>query len=107
MKNLYVGNLSFRVTEEQLRAEFESAGVKTKSVTLVREPYSGHPRGFGFVVISQNGDLEKAITTLNEKNLSGRAIVVNEARPKRDSGGGRVGFESVSTWARNGATCSG
>ena len=103
MKKLYVGNLSFRVTEEQLRAEFESARVRTESVTLVREPYSGHLHGFGFVEISQ----EKAITTLNEKNLSGRAIVVNEARLKSDSGGRRVGFESVSTWARNGATCSG
>ena len=92
MKKLYVGNLSFRVTEEELRAEFENAGIKTESVTLVRDRYSGHPRGFGFVEISLSGDLEKAITTLNGKNLSGRAMVVNEARPKSDSGGRRVGF---------------
>ena len=92
MKKLYVGNLPFRVTEKQLRAGFESAGIRRESVTLMRNQYSGHPRGFSFVEISQDGDLEKAITTLNGKNLSGRAIVVNEARPRSDSGGRRVGF---------------
>jgi cold-inducible RNA-binding protein len=92
VKRLCVGNLSFGVTEEELRAEFENAGIKKESVTVVRDRDSGQPRGFGFVEISQDGDLEKDITALNGKNLSGRAIVVNKARPKGDGGGSRVGF---------------
>ena len=92
MKRLYVGNLSLGVTEEELRAEFENAVIKTESVTVVRDQDSGQPRGFGFVEISQDGDLEKGITALNGKNLSGRAIVVNEARPKGDGGDSRGVF---------------
>lgn len=89
MKKLYVGNLPFTATEEELRAEFANAGIKTDSVTVVRDRDSGQPRGFGFVEISQDGDMEKAITALNGKDLGGRAIVVNEARPKGDGGGSR------------------
>ena len=92
MKKLYVGNLSFGVTEEQFRMEFENVGIKTESVTVVRDRDSGQPRGFGFVEISQDGDLKKAITALNGKDLSGRTIVVNEARPKGDGGGRRGAF---------------
>ncbi len=91
MKKLYVGNLSFRATEEELRAEFDNAGIKTESVTVVRNRDSGQSRGFGFVEISNDTDLEKAIGALNGKDLGGRAIVVNEARPQGDGGGGRGG----------------
>lgn len=92
MKKLYVGNLSFGVTEEELRMEFENMGIKTESVTVVRDRDSGQSRGFGFVEISQDDDLEKAITSLNGKDLMGRTIVVNEARSKSDGGGRRAGF---------------
>jgi cold-inducible RNA-binding protein len=92
VKKLYVGNLSFRATEEELRVEFDNAGIKTESVTVVRNRDSGQSRGFGFVEISNDADLEKAIATLNGKDLLGRAIVVNEARPQNDGAGGRGGF---------------
>lgn len=93
MKKLYVGNLSFQATEEELRAEFENAGIETESVTVVRDRDSGQSRGFGFAEIRQDGDMERAITSLNGRDVMGRAIVVNEARPKPSTGGnGRGGF---------------
>ena len=91
MKKLYIGNLSFRATEEELRAEFESMGVTTEAVTVVRDRSSGQSRGFGFVEISNDAELEKTIAALNGKDVMGRAIVVNEARPQTDRGGGGAG----------------
>jgi cold-inducible RNA-binding protein len=90
MKKLYVGNLSFSVTEENIRSEFAGLGIQTDSITVVRDRETGQPRGFGFVEISDNGAAEKAIASLNGKDLMGRALVVNEARPqapRRDGGG--------------------
>lgn len=87
MKKLYVGNLSFKATEEDLQARFTEAGIKLESITLVRDRFSGQPRGFGFVEVADDA-AEKAITTLNGTEFMGRAIVVNEARPQRDGGGG-------------------
>lgn len=81
MKKLYIGNLAFQATEEQLRAEFENEGIATESVTLLRDRESGRSRGFGFVEITQDGDLERA-TALNGRDLMGRPVVVNEARPR-------------------------
>lgn len=92
MKKLYVGNLSFQATEEELRNEFENVGIETESVTVVRDRDSGQSRGFGFAEIRQDGDLERAITSLNGRDIMGRAIVVNEARPKPQNGNGRGGF---------------
>lgn len=92
MKKLYVGNLSFQATEEELRNEFENAGIETESVTVVRDRDSGQSRGFGFAEIRQDGDVERAITSLNGRDIMGRAIVVNEARPKPQGGNGHGGF---------------
>ena len=91
MKKLYVGNLAFEATEEQLQAWFAEAGVKTDTVTLVRDRFSGQPRGFGFVEIASDEEAEKAIASLNSKNFLGRPLVVNEARPLRQGGGGGGG----------------
>ncbi len=90
MKKLYVGNLSFKATEEELQARFTEAGIKPETITLVRDRFSGQPRGFGFVEVADDA-AEKAITTLNGTEFLGRAIVVNEARPQRDGGGGGRG----------------
>jgi hypothetical protein len=90
----YIGNLSFRAAEEELRAEFENLGVATKIVTVVRERPSGQSRGFGFVEIANDAELEKTIAALNRKDVMGRTIVVMEARPQTDGrygGGGRDG----------------
>jgi cold-inducible RNA-binding protein len=91
VKKLYVGNLPFQASEEDLAAQFSEAGIKTDSVTLIRDRFSGQPRGFGFVEITDDGEADKAIATLNGKDFLGRAIVVNEARPPREGGGGGGG----------------
>ncbi len=91
MKKLYIGNLPFQVTEEQVQAKFSEAGVNAGVVTLIRDRFSGQPRGFGFVEINDDGEAEKAIAALNGKDFQGRAMVVNEARPPREGGGGGGG----------------
>ena len=91
MKKLYVGNLSFKATEEQLQALFSEIGVQPDSLTLLRDRFTGQPRGFGFAEIGDDAEAEKVIAALNGKDFLGRAIVVNEARPQREGGGGGGG----------------
>lgn len=91
--NIYVGNLSRDVGEEDLKQAFEGFG-EVATVTIVKDKYSGEPRGFGFVEMPKKEEAMSAISGLNEKDLKGRAIVVNEARPRterRGGGGGRGG----------------
>ena len=87
MKKLYVGNIPHQASEEDLREWFVQAGVTADSVTLIRDRFSGQPRGFGFVEVSNDADAERAISLLNGKDLMGRSLVVNEARPQRPRGG--------------------
>ncbi len=87
MKKLYVGNLSFKATEEQVAALFSEIGVQPDSLTLLRDRFTGQPRGFGFAEIGNDAEAEKAIAALNGKDFLGRALVVNEARPQREGGG--------------------
>ncbi|HEV3483384.1 MAG TPA: RNA-binding protein [Candidatus Acidoferrales bacterium] len=91
MKKLYVGNLSFKATEEEVGALFAEVGVQPDSLTLLRDRFTGQPRGFGFAEIRDDAEAEKAIAALNGKDFLGRALVVNEARPQRESGGGGGG----------------
>lgn len=91
MKKLYVGNIPFQVGETDLQDFFGGAGVTVANVNLVRDRYSGEPRGFGFVEIDNDEEAEKAIQELNGKELQGRALVVNEARPMRERGPGGGG----------------
>ena len=88
MKKLYVGNLSFKATEEQVHALFAEVGVQPDNLTLLRDRFTGQPRGFGFAEIKDDAEAEKAIAALNGKDFMGRALVVNEARPQTQSGGG-------------------
>lgn len=88
VKNIYVGNLAFSTTEEELRTLFEPYGPVDK-VSLVRDRDTGQPRGFGFVELGNDEQAEKAIAALNGQNVGGRNINVNEARPKVERGGGR------------------
>lgn len=89
MKNIYVGNLSFGATEDSVRSLFETHGTVGR-VNIVTDRDTGQPRGFGFVEMSNDGEGEKAIAALNGMDFDGRALNVNEARPKseRSSGGG-------------------
>lgn len=91
MKKLYVGNLSFKATEEQVAALFAEIGVQPDSLTLLRDRFTGQPRGFGFAEIRDDAEAEKVIAALNGKDFLGRALVVNEARPQREGGGGGGG----------------
>ncbi len=86
--NIYVGNLSFEVTEQELQETFEAFGEVT-SVKIIKDKYSGQSKGFGFVEMPEKGDGESAINSLKDKELKGRKLNVNEARPR--SGGGRQG----------------
>jgi cold-inducible RNA-binding protein len=88
---LYVGNLSFNTSEDQLRQLFEPYGPVT-SASLVMDRDTGRPRGFGFVELSDSAKANEAITALNGKPFDGRDITVNEARPREGGGGSRGGF---------------
>lgn len=90
---LYVGNLDYSVTGEQLGEHFAQAGTVTEAV-VISDKYSGRSKGFGFVTMSNADEAKKAIEMFNGKDFQGRNIVVNEARPKepreaRPQGGGR------------------
>ena len=90
--NIYVGNLSRETTEDDLRQAFEAFG-QVESATVIKDRFSGESRGFGFVEMPSKTEAETAIEEMNGKDLQGRAINVNEARPKatRGSGGGGGG----------------
>ncbi len=91
---IYVGNLSFDVTEDELAAEFGAYG-QVDSVAIPADRISGRPRGFAFVEMASKSEAEAAITELNGKILKERTIVVNESRPRPDSrGGGGYGGRS-------------
>ena len=96
--NIYVGNLAHEATEDDLKASFEAYG-QVESVKIVKDFFSGLPKGFGFVEMPTKEEAQNAITDLNGQELKGRALKVNEARPRDDkrrggssnsnSGGGR------------------
>lgn len=85
---LYVGNLSYDVTEEDLRRAFESFG-HVESASIIKDKYSGESKGFGFVEMPNAAEAKSAIEGLNEKEFKGRPLSVNEARPRPE--GGRPG----------------
>ena len=84
---IYVGNLSFDVTEDEIMAEFGTYG-KVESIAIPSDKVSGRPRGFAFVEMASKSEAEAAITGLNGKTLKDRTIVVNESRPRTDNRGG-------------------
>ncbi len=90
--NIYVGNLSYEVTEEDLKQAFEDFG-QVVSVNIIRDRYSGLSRGFGFVEMPAKAEAQSAVNDLNGKELKGRTLNVNEARPRSERGGrGRGGW---------------
>jgi cold-inducible RNA-binding protein len=90
MKNIYVGNLSFGTTEQDVRSLFEPYGTVDR-VNIVTDRDTGQPRGFAFVEMTNDAEGDKAIAAVNGRDVGGRTLAVNEARPKTDrasSGGG-------------------
>ena len=90
MKKIYVGNFSFSMTESELRSLFEPHG-SIESATIATDRDTGRSRGFGFVSMPNDGEAEKAMAALNGKDLGGRALTVNEARPQTQRSGFRDG----------------
>lgn len=88
--NIYVGNLSYQTTEDELRKAFEDHG-EVSSAAIIKDKYSGESKGFGFVEMSDNEKANAAISALNGADFSGRQLKVNEARPREDRGGGGRG----------------
>lgn len=92
--NIYVGNLSFNVAEADLKEAFSAYGT-VQNASIIKDKYSGQSRGFGFVEMPNKDEAEKAIAALNGRDLKGRTLKVNEAKPRTDSprgggfGGGR------------------
>jgi RNA recognition motif-containing protein len=94
MKNIFVGNLDFGATEESIRELFEPHGA-VERVSLVTDRDTGRSRGFAFVEMTDSAEADRAIAALNGVSLGGRALNINEARPKTDRGSGpreRRGF---------------
>lgn len=91
MTNIFVGNLSYQTTQDELYAAFSRYGA-VERVNIVTDRDSGQPRGFAFVEMTEKRDAETAISQLNGAELNGRALNVNEARPKPTGGGGGRGF---------------
>jgi len=88
LKNIFVGNLDFGATEDTVRSLFESYGT-VERVSLMTDRETGRSRGFAFVEMTDTEEADRAIAALNGANVGGRALNVNEARPKPTGGGGR------------------
>lgn len=99
--NIYIGNMSFDTTEDQLRQAFEGFG-EVSTVSIITDKYSGEPRGFAFVEMSAKDEAIAAISGLNGQELNGRALNVNEAKPRAQSAGrgdrGRSGGRGGRGW---------
>ena len=87
MTNIYVGNLSYNATEDDLRQAFAQFG-DVASVSVIKDRETGRPRGFAFVEMPDEAQAKEAIENVNNTEVAGRRITVNEARPREDHGGG-------------------
>ena len=94
--NIFVGNLSFEAAEESVRSLFETHG-SVDRVSIITDRETGRSRGFGFVEMSDDAGATKAIAALNGKEVGGRSLTVNVARPKEDRGFGGSGFRDKSS----------
>ena len=90
-KKLYVGNLTYGVTDSQLQQIFSAHGT-VQSAQVIMDRETGRSKGFGFVEMGSDAEAQAAIQALNGKEVDGRALTVNEAKPREDRGGGRSGY---------------
>jgi len=88
---LYVGNLSYQTTESDLRTAFEGYGA-VSSVSIITDKYSGDSKGFGFVEMDSKDEANEAMSNLNDAEMNGRNLKVNEAKPRNDNRGGGGGY---------------
>lgn len=99
---IYVGNLSYDTTEDQLRTMFAEVGEVT-SVDVIKDRYTGSPKGFAFVTMAEQADATQAISLYNGKEVDGRALKVNIAKPREDRSGGGRPFNGPKHRGRGGA----
>jgi len=93
VNKLYVGNLDYNTTEDEIKNFFTEKGIETKTVTLITDKYTGRAKGFGFVEVESDAILQQAVEALNGQELNGRKLTVNKAQPPRErTGGDRGGF---------------
>lgn len=88
--NIYVGNLSYQASEDEIRQAFEAHG-QVSAVNIIKDRETGRSRGFAFVEMPDQSEGEAAINAINQQEIAGRAVTVNEARPRQEHGGGRRG----------------
>jgi RNA recognition motif-containing protein len=96
--NIYVGNISSQLTEEEINEAFAAYGELT-SVRIIKDRYTGEPRGFGFIEMPKKTEAEAAITGLNGKDLKGKTLNVNEARPRPEGSRGGSPSGGRSQWS--------
>jgi RNA recognition motif-containing protein len=99
--NIYVGNLSFDTTEADLREAFATYG-EVSSVSVIKDKFSGQSRGFAFVEMAGKSEAEAAMQNLNGKDLNGRTLTVNEAKPREERSGGGGGYRGGGSGGRDG-----
>ncbi len=93
VNKLYVGNLDYNTTEDEIKAFFSEKGIEVKTITLITDKYTGRAKGFGFVEVESDAILQQAVEALNGQELNGRKLTVNKAQPPRErTGGNRGGF---------------
>ena len=95
--NIYVGNLAYEVTDDNLAEEFGAYG-QVESARVITDRFSGRSRGFGFVEMPNNAEAQTAIDSLNGKEIKGRAVTANQARPREAMGGGGGGDRGAPRW---------
>lgn len=81
---VYVGNLEYSVTEDDLKSFFEEKGITPKEITVIKDKYTGRSKGFGFVEVGSEEEIQKAVETLNDQDLKGRKLKVSKARKPRE-----------------------
>jgi len=84
---LFIGNLPFAATEEDIQAMFQKAGITADTIQVMRDKFSGKSRGFGFADIHDPAAAQRAVTACHGRDLMGRALIINEARPSQSAGG--------------------
>ena len=84
VSKLYVGNLDFNTTEDELRSHFEAKEIQTKTITLIKDKYTNRSKGFGFVEMPNQAEAEEAIKQINGTSVKGRNVTVNQARPRTE-----------------------
>jgi RNA recognition motif-containing protein len=102
-QKIYVGNMSYETTEQQLRTMFAEAGT-VETVDVIMDRFTGSPKGFAFITMSTQEEMEKAISLFNGKDVNGRQLTVNKARPREERPGGGGSFNRTGNRGRGSNT---